>query len=419
MNSSNRSYSHWSTQSGLVDHAKMREMNLALILSSLREHGRLSRSQLAKITGLTKATVSSLIKELIDRKFVREIGLTNSPIGRPSIELELDPEGGTIIGAEIGVDFVSVILTNFRAEVLWRAHEDTTALRGEQQPILDCTAGMIRQAIAWGEQRGGELLGLGLGVPGLVDVDSGRLLFAPNLRWKDVPLRDILEEQFHFLVQVDNEANLAALGESYFGAGRDSDFVLFVSSGVGLGGGIVYHKEILQGASGFAGEIGHMTMDPNGLRCNCGNVGCWETLVSQGAVFRRVTGMIAAGWPSLLVDLAGGELERLSIPLVVEAAQQGDQVALEALRETGRYLGIGIANLINAFNPELVVFGGILSRAQEFLLPTMREEVSRRALLWSQDKTRLAIARHGTDACAIGGVASVYHRLLSQPTLKR
>ncbi len=413
MNSSIRSTSHWSVQPGLVDHAKMREMNLALILSYLREHRRLSRSQLAKITGLTKATVSSLVKELIDRKFVREIGLSSRAIGRPSIALELNPEAGYIIGSEIGVDFVSVLLTNFSAEPLFRASEDTTALQGERQAVLDCTLGLVRRAMDQVEQRGGELLGLGLGVPGLVDVDSGRLLFAPNLGWKDVPLRDILEEQFHFPVHVDNEANLAALGESYFGAGRELNFVLFVSSGVGLGGGIVYHKEVLQGASGLAGEIGHMTMDPNGLRCNCGNMGCWETLVSQGAVFRRVAEMAASGRQSVLAERV------LTIPLVVEAAGQGDRVALEALRETGRYLGIGIANLINAFNPELVVFGGILSRAQEFLLPPIQEEVSRRALLWSQDKTRLVIARHGTDACAIGGVASVYHRLLSQPTLKR
>ncbi len=412
MYSSNSNPSYWAIQPGLVDHAKMREMNLALILSSLREHQRLSRSQLSQITGLTKATVSSLIKELMDRKFVREIGLSNSPVGRPSIELELDPEAGYIIGAEIGVDFVSVILTNFSAEIQWRAQEDTTALKGERTAVLDCMVELIRRAAAQAEQRGMELLGLGLGVPGLVDVNSGRLLFAPNLGWKDVPLRAILEEQFHFLVHVDNEANLAALGESYFGAGRDSNFVLFVSSGVGLGGGIVYHQEILQGANGLAGEIGHMTMDPDGLTCNCGNQGCWETLVSQGAVFRRVAEMAAGGRETVLAG------QTVSIPRVVAAAEQGDAVALDALRETGRYLGIGIANLINAFNPELVVFGGILSRAKDFLLPVIQEEVSRRALLWSQDKMNIVIARHGTDACAIGGVSSVYHRLLSQPTLK-
>ncbi len=394
-------------------------MNLALILSSLREQRQLSRSRLAQITGLTKATVSSLVKELIDRKFVREIGLSSTAIGRPSMELELNPEAGYIIGAEIGVDFVSVILTNFCAELVWRAHEDTTALKGEQQAVLDCNAGLIRDAVAQVTQRGGDLLGLGLGVPGLVDVDTGRLLFAPNLRWTDVPLHDILEEQFHFLVHVDNEANLAALGESYFGAGRDANFVLFVSSGVGLGGGIVYHKQILQGANGLAGEIGHMTMDPDGPLCNCGNTGCWETLVSQGAVFQRVIQMAAGGRETLLTERSRGAPARLTIPMVVQAAGEGDAVALEALSETGRYLGIGIANLINAFNPELVVFGGILSKAQEYLLPVMQAEVKKRALLWSQRNTRLAIARHGTDACVIGGVASVYHRLLSQPTLKR
>jgi glucokinase-like ROK family protein len=257
-----------------------------------------------------------------------------------------------------------------------------------------------------------DLLGIGVGVPGLVDAASGMLLFAPNLKWTDVALRELLEREFPYPVYVENEANMAALGESYFGAGRDAGSVLYVSAGVGMGGGIVLNKQLLQGSSGFAGEIGHMTIDPHGKRCNCGNTGCWETLVSQSAVFEQIQAAAAAGQDTVLHD----RLDRLVFSDVVEAAQMGDEVALSALRETGCQLGIGIANLVNALNPEMVVFGGILSLAKDFLLPVMQAEIASRALLWSKRNTRIEIAEHGTDACMIGGVATVYHRILSQPT---
>ncbi|HSV85337.1 MAG TPA: ROK family protein [Levilinea sp.] len=388
-------------------------MNLTLILSCLGERGNSSRSQLAKLTGLTKATVSSLIKELIERKFVREIGLASPGIGRPSMKLEINPQAGSIIGAEIGVDFISVILTNFSAEILYRETIRTTDLQGDQEAILTRAVSLLGRTVEQARESGLGLLGIGMGAPGLVDASSGVLLFAPNLKWRDVPLRKILESKFSYPVYVENEANMATLGESTFGAGRDARYVLYVSAGVGLGGGIVVNKQLLQGSSGFAGEIGHMTIEPHGEPCNCGNTGCWETLVSQRAVFKRIR-EAALQQDTVLND----RLEGMVFMDVVAAARQGDAVTLAALNETGRHLGTGIANLVNALDPEMVIFGGILSLASEFILPAIQAEVDARALLWSRRNTRIEIARHGSGACMIGGVATVYHRILSHPTLR-
>ena len=394
----------------------MREMNVALILECLRRGAPLSRAQLANITGLNKTTVSSLVRELISARYVREMGLTPSDKGRPSIKLELNPEAGYILGAEIGVDFVAVVLTNFAADVLWRCRESTVGIN-DQGAILRRAVALIHTARAQAEALGSppHILGLGLGAPGLVDVASGTLLFAPNLRWSDVPLRQMLEAEFDFPVWVDNEANMAALGESYFGAARGADFVLYVSAGVGLGGGIVLNRRILSGATGFAGEVGHMTMDPAGPRCNCGNTGCWETHVSQWAVFQRVRQAVASGQPSWLEKATDGALNLLTVPLVVEAAQRGDAVARKALEETGRYLGIGLANLINALNPQRVVLGGIMSLAHEFLWPSLQAEVRERALRWPRETAEIVIAAYGEDSCLMGGIATVYHHVLSQP----
>lgn len=399
-----------------ADQAYVREINLSIILNTLRDQDPMSRATLATKTGLNKTTVSSLVEELLSAKFIREIGSSKSEdAGRKGILLEFNPQVGCIIGVEIGVDFISVILTNFVAEISWRQQEKTTQLP-DQAAILKRVIEMIHAAI---DQAGCDfcnVLGLGLGVPGLVDVQSGMLLFAPNLGWQKVPLRGILEREFDFPIYVDNEANMAALGESYFGVARGINNVLYVSAGVGLGGGLVLNRRILSGAHGFAGEFGHMALVPEGgIECNCGNRGCWETLASQQAVFRRVCESLAHGQASILSDLTHGNLEELTIPLIVQAAKTDDRVAREALVETGRYLGIGIANLINALNPEMVVFGGILSLAREFILPEINQVIETRTLKWFRDETKILIAAHGFDACVMGCIATVYQHVLSQP----
>jgi len=403
------------TRTRTGDQALVREINLSIILNALRDRSPLSRASLASATGLNKTTVSSLVQQLIDGRFVSEVGVEKSDdIGRPGRLLELNPAAGCIIGAEIGVDFISVLVTDFAARVLWRQQE-RTASGSAQEAILSRMLALIDAAIKHTAGGGAEVLGLGLGVPGLVDVLSGTLLFGPNLGWRNVPLRAQLAAAFSFPVYVDNEANMATLGESYFGVARGARSVLYVSAGVGLGGGIVLDGRVLPGAGGFAGEVGHMTMEPDGRPCNCGNRGCWETLVSQKAVFRRVRTAITGGEESNLTAATGGDLTALTIPLVATAARNGDAVARAALHETAVWLGIGLANLINALNPEIIVFGGILSLASDCLLPVVAAVIRERALRWPAAATQVLVAAYGADACVMGGIATVYYQILSQP----
>lgn len=401
-----------STRTG--DQLLVREINLSIILNTLRSAGALSRAALALRTGLNKTTVSSLVSELLGARFVREVGLHGSHGGRPGMLVEMNPDAGCIVAAEVGADFISVLLTNFNAQVIWRFHD---AIRSplDEKATLRRTMQVLKRAELQAERHHLHILGIALGVPGLVDVSSGLLLFAPNLRWREVPLKQILERKFAYPIFVDNEANLAALGESYFGVGRGHRNMLYVSAGVGLGGGVVMDGRVLSGAAGFAGEFGHMTMLPDGIVCNCGNRGCWETLASQSALFCRVRAALEAGSPSCLTHLTQGDLDKLTIPLITEAAREADPVALAALEETGLYLGIGIANLINALNPEIVVFGGILSHASAFLLPTIRRVIQERTLIWSRRAVQVVVAAHGSDACMMGGIATVYQHILSQP----
>jgi glucokinase-like ROK family protein len=399
------------------DQSLVREINLSLIMNHLRRFAPISRAALAEATGLNKTTVSSLVNELIERHFVHEIGLTSQNTGRPAVLLKLNPDVGFIVSCEIGVDFILVICTDFSPKIIWRHEEHIDPTIG-QRAILDRAVTILHQAIEAGSPVCGKLLGVAVGLHGLVDQATGALLFAPNLGWKDLPVRAILRQAFNAPLFVDNEANIAALGERYFGAAQGYDEIMYISAtGVGLGGGIVHGGRVFSGVTGVGAEFGHMTMDPDGEICMCGNQGCWETQVSQQALFRHVWRFVDQGEISSLSETTDHLRASLTVPLIVEAARAGDTVALDALKIIGRDLGIGIASLVNVLNPDLVVFGGLLSLAGEFLMPVIEKELDRRALKWNREAMKLVLAKHGSDACVMGGVAVVYQAILAQPDI--
>lgn len=400
------------------DSALVRQMNLSVIMNHLRKKAPISRAGLAQATGLNKTTVSSLVDELLQRQFVRERGLVTAGKGHPSMMLDLNPAAGFIVGCEIGVDFILVVCTNFAPEVIWR-HEEHTDPRIGRDAILDRARALLNDAIQRGFQEYNTLLGIGVGVAALIDQSHGTMLYAPNLKWMEpFPIRAMLQEWFpQAPVIVDNEANIAALGEHYFGAAQDHDEVLYISAGVGLGGGVVHDGRVFSGVTGVGAEFGHMTMDRHGELCSCGNYGCWETQVSQRALFGHVRRSFDKGERGTLFELTNGGKDPLTVPMIVDAARAGDDVARRALENIGTDLGVGIAALVNALNPELVVCGGILSLGGEFLMPAAMAELEKRALRWNREAAQIVLAKHGFDAAAMGGVAAVYETILAQPNL--
>jgi glucokinase-like ROK family protein len=393
------------------DQSLVRELNRSILLERLWVDSPLSRADMAATTGLNKTTVSNLIDSLISDGFVREIGLHASGGGRPGVLLELNPDAGLIIGAEIGVENLNVVVSNLRASISWQRHA-TFEHSDSSEHVLELLVTLLRQARQHVQRRGLQLFGAGITIPGLVDVASGTLVFEPNMGWTNLAVRQNLHDRLHFPIFVDNDANAAALAERYFGVARGVDDFAYVVANVGLGTGLVVGGHILQGVSGHAGEAGHTTIDPDGPLCRCGNRGCWERLASQRALIERAEQAIAAGHPSRLANAA-----RIDVPAVLDAAREGDAVACEALRETGVYLGIGIANLVNIFNPSLVALGGTLSLADEFLLPIARQVAEERAMPELRHAARIVVSAFKADACVMGGVALVLHGLLSPPRL--
>ena len=399
-----------------ADQAWVRKMNRAIVLETLRVNKTLSRAGLAGETGLNPSTVSNIIAELINDDLICETDLIQPSTGRPGRLLELNPSGGCAVGLEINVDYISIILADFATNILWRRKVESSPELG-QDAILQKVKGLIDEAINFGCQRQLRLLGIGVGVPGLVDTHTGLLRVAPNLHWMDVPVCELLGQHFDCPVYVENEANAAALGEYYFGVARHIRNFIYLSAGIGLGSGIVIDGKLFRGRYGFAGEAGHMTLDVNGELCACGKHGCWETFVSPRAVLQRVRYTLVQAPDSKLHELVAGNLDMLTYEDVMKAARSGEPVALAAIGEVGHYLGVGVANLINLLNAELIVLGGSLSLVGSIVLPEVEKIVNSTALAPNREHLQIAASTLGVDACMMGAVALVLDEILREPDL--
>jgi len=234
-----------------------------------------------------------------------------------------------------------------------------------------------------------DILGVGIGSPGPLDRQRGVVIFTPNLRWKNMPLRDRIGSALELPAALDNDANCAMLGEHWVGAAKGARNAVCFTIGTGIGGGIVIGGELVHGASDAAAEIGHITIEVNGRRCGCGNDGCLEAYASGPAIARRAVEAIEAGAVSGIPALAGGDLSQITAQTVFEAVAAGDALAYELVRDTARYLGVGIANLLNILNPEVVVVCGGVTRAGDHLFTPLRREVARRAFKPAVDACRI------------------------------
>ncbi len=399
------------------DQALVREINLSTVLRYLHQNAPLSRAGLAQRTGLNKTTVSSLVEELLDRGLLREIGLDTSSVGRPATLLDLNPQAGCIIGVALGVDFVLAILSDFVGGIRWRRLQETDPAQ-RQEATINLTLRLVDEALSASQSCGARLLGMGLAVPGTVNCQDGVLVFSPNLQWHNVPLRQIFSGHTRLPTFVDNDANAAALAEHLFGVARQAQNYVSVFCGVGVGGGLFLNGQLYRGAHGFAGEIGHTHFMVEHYRrpCRCGSRGCWEASVAQDALLERVRSRLAVGRNSLIPQLMTEQNSPLTLSIVVEAADGGDAEAIEALTETGSLLGLGVANLISIFNPEMVIIGGPLSVAGEYLLPAIKEAVERSVMPEVVQQVQILLSAFGPDASVVGAAALVVEALLSSPS---
>ncbi|MGI9045091.1 MAG: ROK family protein [Gemmatimonadaceae bacterium] len=284
-----------------------------------------------------------------------------------------------------------------------RAHEGADA-------VVDRIGVMIEEVIAdtraeTGAERG-DFLGVGIGSPGPLDRARGVVIITPNLGWRDFPLRDEVSKRVNLPATLDNDANCATLGEWWCGAAKGGRNVVGMTIGTGIGGGLILDNKLYHGASDAAGEIGHTSIDATGRRCKCGNYGCLEAYTSGPAIAERAREVLEGDEPSELTQMVGGDLSRITAQTVFEASKRGDRVALEIVRDTAHFLGVGVANLINIFNPDTFVIAGGVTQAGDLLFDPLRAEVRRRAFKPSVEACRIVPGALPLSAGVVGAVAT-------------
>jgi glucokinase len=272
--------------------------------------------------------------------------------------------------------------------------------------IVALTEQVIAETQAETGAKRADFLGVGIGSPGPLDRERGLVIFTPNLGWRDFPLRDRVQDGVKLTATLDNDANCATIGEWWIGAAKGARHVVGLTLGTGIGGGLILDGKLYHGASDVAGELGHSSIDSTGRRCGCGNYGCLEAYASGPAIADRAREALAGGEASIMPSLVENDLSQLTAASVYEAARRDDELALHVVRETARFLGTGIANLLNIFNPEVVVLAGGVTQAGDALFDPLRAEVRRRAFKPAVDACRIVPGSLEGKAGVVGAVAT-------------
>jgi len=321
-----------------------------------------------------------------------------------------------ILGIDLGGTKILTAVIDAQGSLRARDHSVTPAAKGPQaviQAIRESAKRSFEQAsmdVSWVDA-------VGIGAPGPSNPETGVLFTSPNLPgWQDVDLVRILEEQFGKKVYLINDANAAALAEYRFGAARGLQHVIYITVSTGIGGGIIIDGRLYTGAVGTAAELGHMTIDLDGPRCNCGNFGCWETLASGTALARRARLRIEEGASTAILDHAAGEIEKVDAKIIQAAAEEGDLLANELISRTGFYLGVGLANLINMFNPQMIVIGGGVSNIGDRIFNPAYQTAKDRAYAAAYAAVTFTRAKLGRNSGVLGAAA---HALDKTSVLER
>jgi predicted NBD/HSP70 family sugar kinase len=344
----------------------IRDINRQFVLNYIRDREPISRADLARATELQRSTVSTIVEELKTEGLIEEIGAGASTGGRRPTMLRLRAAGAMTVGVDITPTRTTVVTSDLVGRVIARAQVENVARPDEMTArVIE----RVREMVAG--DGSGKITDVGVSLPGLVDPDTGRAIYIPFFRWRDWAIAEEIEKATGLKVQVDNDANAAAMAELWFGRPEVSDSRDFIITLVadGIGTGIVFDGQIYRGERGAAGEFGHMIVGEGGpVACSCGNRDCWEAFASERAAVARYLKNTGA---------ADEESEGVAFGEVVERALGGEQAAIGALTETAHYLGIGISNLIVGLSPETVVVGGTITRAWPIILPSLEETIMR------------------------------------------
>ena len=385
----------------------MPAVSVLQILRTIKERGSISRTDLQQITRLSWGTITNTTRELLNRNLIREEGALSTKAGRKPMKLALNPSGHCLVGVEIAPDYVRCLVMNLAGEALGYEQSPGAAGSESAEIVLERTAAIINRRL--GENAGRICMGVGVAVPGALEVKNGIVRYAPRLpNWKDVPVRRILQERLSAAVLLEHNPNCLALAERWFGDAHHADNLLCIHLGEGVGMGIILDGEIFRGSQDMAGEFGHVTVDPEGPVCACGDRGCVEAYCSASALVGYAQSVAEAG------DVAS---KVRTVDELAALASQGNKTAKETFVRMGRHLGIGVANLIDLFNPDMVVLAGRSTIGKDHFVATLEREVNAHA--WRQSGREVLVSRLGERATAMGACGMILQAALAHATSEK
>ena len=394
------------------------ERDKAEIQAVIRKFGPLSRAEIHELTHLRRTTISQLVAELLDEGKLLPAGHANNPLGRKQIRLRSSEEWGFVIGIDFGPDFVVAAVMDLRPRIRTAVKEVTNlegGIDGLVRQLLSCT----RQAIKQSRVEASSILGIGIGDPGLVNSREGVTVMSSQIEfWRQVPLKHIFEDEFGVPCLLGDNTRMKTMAERVLGAGEMADEMLYVEYGVGIGAGIVVGGKILEGRRRSAGEFGHTHVIENGPACTCGSFGCLEAIAGATALRARVCKAIQEGAASKVMDLVDGDPNKITPWAALRAASMGDKTCGMIVEEIGKYLGLGVANLVNLFNPRLIVLDQRLESGGPALLEQIIRIVRLQALTYATDDLTFRLGTLGAEAGILGAGLLVLEKLFEIPALK-
>lgn len=389
----------------------IKEINRNLVLNLIKSRGPISRTDIARLSSLSLATVSGITADFVASGLVHELGEGESTGGRRPMLLRLNYQAGFVVGVKLMEQTITSALTDLDASVLHhRATPLTTATGADPANVLQAITQAVENTIAEAGVDRARVLGIGIGMAGVVDGEAGICRYSPFFGWRDVPIAEPVAAHFGLPVYLENDVNTLTIAEQWFGYGHGVDHFVVVTVGRGVGAGIVVNGQFYRGALGGAGELGHITLQENGPPCDCGKRGCLEALTSDPAMVRQARVAITLRERTVLA-----EAEPLTLEAIVAAAEAGDELARRLLGDAGHWLGIGIAHLVNVLNPQMVIVGGEGVRAGEWRFGPMREAIHEHAFDGLADELEIIIEPSGDETWARGAACVVLGEIFKPP----
>jgi len=385
-----------------------RAINRSTVLNIIKDEGAVSRTDIVRLSGLSPATVSEITADLITEELIYEKEAGDSTGGRPPILLALNQNAAYVVGIKLAEQQISAALTDIEATILCTLTVPATGVTIVEQAVASLTR-VVEQVIASASVPRERVTGVGIGLAGVIDAEQGVCRYSPILGWRNVPLKQMAEKQMGIPVYIDNDVNTLVMAEKWFGAGQGVDDFLVVTVGRGVGLGIVVNGQFYRGTRGGGGEFGHTVINPDGPLCDCGKHGCLEAYVADPALVRVAREAAVRG------ELGSVDPDELTVERVAELAWAGNERIRDIFAQAGRILGMGIASLINIFNPALIIVSGEGVRAGDLLFEPMRKAVAQYVFDGLVEDTEIVIQKWDDEAWAWGAASLVLQEIYKSP----